>query len=287
LTKDLENKAFIAARVNKFDEFKKSLEPFTVEQCAELCHVQAGKDSRCIARAIAQSPNCLILYGREMMFAQHSDRAVASGIATLLLITGHVGRKNNGLIALYPHNNSTGAMDFGLLPDQGVGRARVSVKGLSAREMMLGKVRALYVMACDPAADGNFVKPDFLVVQDLFLTETAQQADVVLPAQSFAERDGTFTNTERRVQLFHAALKPVGQAKPDWWIVAQIAKRLVSGSRLQVTGSKFGTWNYATASQVMDEIATTVPLYQGMTYAALAGKRQDATPTVWAGQSQR
>jgi len=271
LDEGLENKDFIAARVNKFDEFKKSLELFTVEQCAELCHVKPEK-IRDAARAIAQSPDFLILYGREMMFAQQSDRAVASGIATLLLITGHVGRKNNGLIALYPHNNSTGAMDFGLLPDQGVGRARVSVKGLSAREMMLGKVRALYVMACDPASDGNFVKPDFLVVQDLFLTETAQQADVVLPAQSFAERDGTFTNTERRVQLFRAALKPVGQAKPDWWIVAQIARRLVSGSRLQVTGSnlKPETWNYTTASQVMDEIATTVPLYQGMTYAALA-----------------
>jgi NADH-quinone oxidoreductase subunit G len=269
LDEGLENKAFIAARVNKFDEFKKSLEPFTVEKCAELCHVKPEK-IRDAARSIAQSPNLLILYGREMMFAQQSDLAVASGIATLLLITGHVGRKNNGLIALYPHNNSTGAMDFGLMSDHGVGRQKIDAKGLGARDLTSGNVRALYVMACDPASDGNFVKPDFLVVQDLFLTETAKQADVVLPAQSFAERDGTFTNTERRVQLFRAALKPIGESKPDWWIVVEIAKRLDSGSKLQVTGSKFGTWNYATASQVMDEIATTVPLYKGMTHAALA-----------------
>lgn len=257
LDEGLENKEFIAARVNKLDEFKQSLALFTVEKCAERCHVKSEK-IRDIARQIAQVPNFLILYGREMMFAQQSDRAVASGIATLLLITGHVGRKNNGLIALYPHNNSTGAMDFGLISDHGVGRQKVAAKGLGVRDMTSGKARALYVMACDPAADGGFVKPDFLVAQDLFLTETAKQADVVLPAQSFAEREGTFTNTERRVQLFRAALKPIGESKPDWWIVAEIAKRLGAN------------WNYANASTVMDEIATTVPLYKGMTYAALS-----------------
>lgn len=262
----LQNREFIAARVTNFDAFKKSLEPYTVERCAEVCGVNANA-IRDAARQIAHSPNFLILYGREAMWAQQRDAAVGSGIAALLLITGHVGRANNGLIALYPHNNSMGAMDFDLLSDG----------GLSARE----KVRALYVMACDPAADrtisptltsdslvgtqpgesvrqGDFVKPDFLVVQDLFLTETAQLADVVLPAQSFAERDGTFTNTERRVQLFRAALKPIGESKPDWWIVSEIAKRLGAG------------WNYGNSAEIMEEIARTVPSYAGMTYAALA-----------------
>jgi len=270
LDEGLENRDFIAARVTNFDAFVKSLEPYTVERCAEICHVKPEK-IRDAARTIAQSPNLLILYGREAMFAQQNDVAVARALAALLLITGHVGRVNNGLVALYPHNNSTGAFDFGILPDGGVGRTRVERRGLSAREMTAGKVRALYVMACDPAADGGFAKPEILVVQDLFLTETAKLADVVLPAQSFAERDGTFTNTERRVQLFRAALKPIGESKPDWWIVAEIAKRLVSGSTFQVSGNlKPETWNYATASAVMDEIAATVPLYKGMTYAALA-----------------
>ncbi|MCI0478014.1 MAG: molybdopterin-dependent oxidoreductase, partial [Anaerolineales bacterium] len=257
LDEGLENKEFIAARVQNFDAFTKSLEPYTVERCAEICHVKPD-NLRETARLITQSPNFLILYGREAMFAQQNDLAVARGMAALLLITGHLGRANNGLIALYPHNNSTGAFDLGILPDGGVGRTRVERRGLSAREMTSGKARALYVMACDPAANGNFVKPDFLVVQDLFLTETAKLADVVLPAQSFAERDGTFTNTERRVQLFRAALKPIGEAKPDWWIVAEIGKRLSAN------------WNYKAASEIMDEIATTVPLYKGMTYAALA-----------------
>jgi len=262
LDEGLENREFIAARVTNFDAFAKSLEPYTVERCAELCRVQPEK-MREAARQMAQSPNFLILYGREAMCAQQNDVAVARALIALLLITGHVGRANNGLVALYPHNNSTGAFDMGILPDGGVGRTRVERRGLDAREMKAGNVRALYVMACDPAADGNFVKPEFLVVQDLFLTATAQLADVVLPAQSFAERDGTFTNTERRVQLFRAALKPIGESKPDWWIIAEIARRLDAGSKLD-------TWNYATAEAVMDEIATTVPLYRGMTYAALA-----------------
>ncbi|MCX7839973.1 MAG: molybdopterin-dependent oxidoreductase, partial [Anaerolineae bacterium] len=270
LDERLENRDFIAARVTNFDAFAKSLEPYTVERCAELCHVKADK-LRETARLIAQSPNLLILYGREAMFAQQNDIAVARAMIALLLITGHVGRANNGLIALYPHNNSTGALDMGILPDGGVGRTRVEQRGLSAREMTSGKARALYVMACDPAADGNFVKPEFLIVQDLFLTETAKLADVVLPAQSFAERDGTFTNTERRVQLFCAAHKPIGESKPDWWIIAEIAKRLDGGTQSQVSSShlKPETWNYANAWEITNEIAATVPLYKGMTYTAL------------------
>jgi NADH-quinone oxidoreductase subunit G len=235
----LENKEFIAARVTNFDAFKKSLEAYTVERCAEIAHVKPEK-IRDAARTIAQSPNLLILFGREAMASMQNDPAVASSIAALLLITGHVGRANNGVVALYPHNNSHGAMDFDLIAND------------------KKSARALYVMACDPASEGDFIKPDFLVVQDLFLTATAHLADVVLPAQSFAERDGTFTNTERRVQLFRAAIKPVGASKPDWWIVSEIAKRL---------GAK---WNYRNASQVMDDIATTIPQYAGISYTALA-----------------
>jgi NADH-quinone oxidoreductase subunit G len=257
LDERLENRDFVSTRVTNFDEFVKSLEPYTVERCAEICHVKVDK-LRETARLIAQSPNFLILYGREAMFAQQNDVAVARALAALLLITGHIGRANNGLVALYPHNNSTGAIDMGVLPDGGVGRTRVERRGLSAREMSSGKVRALYVMACDPAADGDFVKPEFLVVQDLFLTETAKLADVVLPAQSFAERDGTFTNTERRAQLFRTALKLLGESKPDWWIISEIAKWVGA------------SWNYRNSEEIMSEIAASVPLYKGMTYAALA-----------------
>ncbi|HEX9075833.1 MAG TPA: NADH-quinone oxidoreductase subunit NuoG [Anaerolineae bacterium] len=257
LDEGLENKEFASARLVNLEAFKKSLESYTVEKCSEMCGVSAAA-IRDAARSFAKSPQALILYGRELMAAQQGDQAVASGIASLLLLTGHVGGANNGLIALYPHNNSTGAIDFGLLPDHGVGRVKVEAMGMAVSEMTAGKVDALYVMACDPAADSGFVKPDFLVVQDLFLTETAKLADVVLPAQSSAERDGTFTNTERRVQLFRAAIKPIAGTKPDWWIVTELARRLGA------------SWNYANAGQVMDEIVATVPLYAGMTHDALA-----------------
>jgi NADH-quinone oxidoreductase subunit G len=260
LDEGLENKDFVVARVGGLDAFRRSLEPFTVKRCAEICDVGAEVMASA-ARTFAQSPNALVLYGREGMVSQEQDPAVASGLAALLLLTGHVGRPDNGLIALYPHNNSTGALDFGLTADYGLGREKLaeSDRGLSAREMVAGdRLHALYVMACDPAADGGFRKPDFLIVQELFLTETAKLADVVLPAQSFAERQGTFTNTERRVQLFNPAIQPVGESKADWWIIAEVGMRL---------GAK---WMYAGPAHLMQEIAQTVPLYEGMSYRVLS-----------------
>lgn len=237
----LESKEFVSSRVNGFEAFKKSIAALSVEKCAEQCHAKPDK-IREAARAFATARDGLILFGREAMLAMQHDGAVESALAALALVTGHVGRANNGLIALYPHNNSQGAMDLGI-----TGRSD-------------GRAAATYVMACDPAAQvfGDFEKPDFLVAQDLFLTETAKFADVVLPAQSFAERDGTFTNTERRVQLFRGALKPIGESKPDWAIIAEIARRMGSD------------WGYKNSEQIMDEIAQKVSPYAGMTYAALA-----------------
>ncbi len=248
---------FVAARVLKFEEFKKSLEPYTVEKCAELCHVKPEK-IRDAARAFAQSPDALILFGRDAMEAMARDVAVESTIAALLLLTGHVGRKNNGVIALYPHNNSTGAMDMGVLPDRAAGRIAAKAKGFGAADLLAGKTKVLWIAGADPARDGKFSKPTFLVVSDLFMTETAKLADIVLPAQSFAERDGTFTNTERRVQLFRAALKPVGESKPDWWMIREMANRLGAG------------WKYGGSEELADEIVARVPMYAGMTYAQLA-----------------
>jgi NADH-quinone oxidoreductase subunit G len=255
----LENKEFVATRLNGFEAFKKSLEPYRLEKCAERCHVRTDK-IRDAARLFAQSQDALILFGRDLMVAMQQDGAIESLVAGLLLVTGHVGRANNGLVALYPHNNSMGAMDMGV---EG---------GREARSM--GKVpssRSMYMMACDPAVDGNFAKSEFLVVQDLFLTETAKLADVVLPAQSFAERDGTFTNTERRVQLFRAALKPIGETKPDWWIITEIAKRMGAN------------WSYRSPAKIMEEVASTVPGYAGMTYAALAENVKMPQTPYWLG----
>jgi NADH-quinone oxidoreductase subunit G len=190
----------------------------------------------------------LILFGREMMLAQQREPAVVSALATLLLITNHIGRANSGLIALYPHNNSMGALDMGVVSD----------KSYSAAELLSAKTRVLWVMGADPAAHGKFSKPNLLIVQDLWTTATARLADVILPAQSFAEREGTFTNTERRVQLFRAALPPRGDAQADWWIIARLAKELGAD------------WDYASPVQIMEEISARVPQYAGITYDQLA-----------------
>jgi NADH-quinone oxidoreductase subunit G len=239
-------------------DFKAGLDKHTLDECAAKCGI--GADAlRNAARDLAAAEDALVLFGRELMFAIQQDPAVASALAALVMATGHVGRKDNGVIALYPHNNSTGAFDLGLLPDKGPGREGIGEPGMSWREMASGKPRALYVMACDPARDvPGFRKPNFLVVQDLFLTDTAKQADVVLPAQSWAEREGTFTNTERRVQLFRAAVKPRGEARADWAIVQGLARQMGAN------------WSYASAAEVMDEIARRVPLYSGMTHERLA-----------------
>ncbi len=257
LDEGLENKEFISARVENLAAFRESLKELSVERCAEISGVSADT-LRAMARCFAQSRDGLVLYGREAMLAEQRDPALASAIAALLLVTGHVGRPNNGLVALYPHNNSMGAMDLGLSPACGVGRAPVVEAGLAAEQMIAGKVRGLYVMACDPASGPGFAKPEFLIVQDILMTETAKLADVVLPAQSFAERSGTFTNTERRVQLYSSAIKAVGESQPDWWIITKLARRMGAN------------WSYKSAAQVMDEIVAEVPLYQGMQHAALA-----------------
>ena len=112
---------------------------------------------------------------------------------------------------------------------------------------------------------------EFLVVQDIFLTETAQLADVVLPGVSFAEKDGTLTNTERRVQLVRQAVDPVGESLPDWRIICELAKRVVvSGARVPDWSAPHAGWDYASPAEVMDEIAALTPIYAGITYERLA-----------------
>jgi predicted molibdopterin-dependent oxidoreductase YjgC len=180
-------------------------------------------------------------------------------VVSLAILTGFVGRPNNGVIAVLPHANSRGAADLGVVPDRLPGYVPVEKPGLSAQEMLAGGVRALLIAAADPLAGS--ARPEgleFLVVQELLLTETARQADVVLPAAAVGERDGTFTNLERRVQRFNPALAIPGQARPDWIIVRELASLL---------GAE---WTYTTSGDVLAEMAQTVPLYAGMDYERLS-----------------
>ncbi|MCA9946590.1 MAG: NADH-quinone oxidoreductase subunit NuoG [Anaerolineales bacterium] len=219
------------------------------------------------ADVIMQANNVVAFYGAEGLTYQETE-AAAKLLANLLLIKNeeaHAGRPNNGLIPVWPHNNTQGAWDMGIHPALEPGYKPAANPGMDAADIyaaaQTGELKALFVLAADPIGDGLMAsrgKLGFLVVQELFLTETAAQADVVLPAQSWAEREGTFTSGERRVQRYYPAIQPVGEARPDWQILAQVGERVGLGKPAFA------------ASLVFRDVAKAVPQYKEMDYRALA-----------------
>jgi NADH-quinone oxidoreductase subunit G len=202
------------------------------------------------ARLFAKAENAIIFYGGEGLDHTGSE-ALAQACASLLSITGHVGRANNGLIAVWPRANSQGAWDVGLRP---------SPSGLAKT---LEQASTAYVMGADPVADdasleGILGEDTFLIVQELFLTPTAKMADVVFPARSFIEREGTFTSGEHRVQRFYPAVLPTGETKSDWRIVMSLANAM--GIEM----------DYPSAAAVMLDVAESVAEYKGLSYQALS-----------------
>jgi formate dehydrogenase major subunit len=207
----------------------------------------------------------------------------------LLLVTGNFGRKNTGAYPLRGHNNVQGACDFGTMPAwmpgyEAVQDEKVRSKyekawgvklpdkpGINNHQMVeaihQGKLKAMYLFGEEMGlvdsnsnhVDSAFEKLNFFVVQDIFFTRTAQFADVVLPAAPNLEKDGTFTNTERRIQRFHKALDPVGDSKPDWEIIQLVANRLGAN------------WDYKYPSEIMAEAASLAPIFAGVTYERLEG----------------
>jgi len=190
-------------------------------------------------------------------------------LANLSLLIGNVGVEGAGLMPLNVSNNMQGAMDMGLMPEFLPGHVPANGnEGLTLQEMLEEAgttIRGMYIVgenlawsAADASAAMEALKRlDFLVVQDLFMTETAELADIVLPSASYAEKDGTFTSTERRVQRVRKAISPVGDSKPDWEIICDLASKL--GSNL----------SYKTSQEIFDEIALKVPPYQGLSYKLL------------------
>lgn len=250
---------FVAQRVSDLETFTANLASYSPSYVAGITGI-AEEDIREAARLYAQAENGIILYGAEA----GKDPALREAIKALALIAGHVGQTNNGVTAILPHVNSRGAADLGIVPDRLPGYMPVDEAGLSADEMLnlKSELRALYIVAVDVASESDAYKAavaqtDFVVVQDLFMTETAKLADVVLPAKGTAERDGSFTNIERRVQAFDVGVPAPPQAWSDWLITTAIAGQL---------GAE---WSYASADGVMAEITETVPLYAGMSFENL------------------
>ncbi|QPA31379.1 formate dehydrogenase subunit alpha [Thermaerobacillus caldiproteolyticus] len=281
------DEAFIRERVHFFDEFKQVLEKYTLEYAEEMTGI-AKEDLIRVATMIHEADGTCILWG--MGVTQNTGGSdTSAAISNLLLATGNYGRPGAGAFPLRGHNNVQGACDMGSLPawlpgyqhiTDDIARAKFEktygVKidgkpGLDNIQMLeaieQGKLKGMYIIGEDMAlvdSNANHVQKllsqlDFLVVQDIFLSRTAQFADVVLPAAPSLEKEGTFTNTERRIQRFYQALEPLGDSKPDWWIIQEIAKRMGAD------------WNYASPKEIMDEIASLAPLYSQAHYENLEG----------------
>lgn len=278
----LADKDFISSRTEGFDSLQKNLDGYSLQEAAERTGVPAGDIVRA-ARAFAKSSASAILYS--MGITQHvcgTDNVKAC--ATLALICGQIGRPGAGVWPMRGQNNVQGNCDMGGLPEFYPGYKKSSDPqtieyfksawnmpdlplgpGLTSTEMsdaaLNGSLKALYIIGEDPViCDANITKTkaaleslDFFVVQEIFMTATARLADVVLPAAAWAEKDGSYTSMERRVQWIDKAVPPIGEAKEGLWIICQIAKRL---------GLNF---NYNNASEVLAEINRFVPQYGGMT----------------------
>ncbi|MFC1908279.1 formate dehydrogenase subunit alpha [Chloroflexota bacterium] len=282
----LMDSAFIEQRCENFDAFRESLDNFPIDLVAQITGVPGGKIAEA-ARMYATSGPAMLFYA--MGITQHShgtDNVIAT--ANLAMLTGNIGQPGTGVNPLRGQNNMQGACDMGALPNvypgyQSVADAAIKEKFEVAWKCSLdpspgkvlteiipaagkGEIKAIYIMGENPVLsdpDATHVTKalsnlEFLVVQDMFLTETAQLADVVLPSTSFAEKDGTFTNTERRVQRVRQAIDPIGSSKPDWWITSQIARRM--------RGKGF---DYEHPSQIMEEITSVTPSYGGISYHRL------------------
>ena len=285
LSESLEDKQFVAERTEGFDELKQAVEAYTPELGEKITGVPADDIIRA-ARIYARAGAASIVYS--MGITQHTtgtDNVLS--LANLAMLTGNVGKPGAGVNPLRGQNNVQGACDLGALPNVYPGYQKVDVPevhakfeaawdaelsdevGLTVVEMIYaidsGKLKALYVMGENPMLSDpnvNHVEEalkaiDFLVVQDIFLTETAQLADVVLPALAFAEKVGTFTNTERRIQLLDVAVDAPGAARLDWEITCDLAARM---------GCEMA---YPDASAIQDEIASVSPIYGGITYDRL------------------
>jgi formate dehydrogenase major subunit/formate dehydrogenase alpha subunit len=288
LAEGLEDKEFIANRTEGFQEFVKSLEPFTPEYGEEITGV-AAEDIRKAARIYARANNAGIYYA--MGITQHiMGTNNVSAIGNLAMMTGNLGKRAAGVNPLRGQNNVQGACDMGGLPNVYPGYQKVDVPavkekfeqawgtklsgkaGLAATEMteamLAGTLKGMYIFGENPAlSDPNtthsvkaFSSLDFLVVQDIFMTETAQLADVVLPGASFAEKDGTFTCSERRVQRIRKAINSPGIAQSDLDIIAQLYKRVAVAG--EVTGQ-------VKPAAIFDEVASLWPGLAGMNYGRL------------------
>ncbi len=285
ITEGLEDKSFIEERTEGYKEMKKTVLKYHPGVVEKITGVPAD-DIRKAARIYATAPNASLIYS--MGITQHitgTDNVLST--ANIAMLTGNVGKESSGVNPLRGQSNVQGACDMGALPNvysgyQKVNDSQINEKfsqawgvnlsdnaGLTVVEILNaaheGKIKGIFVMAENPAmsdpdlnhAREALKKTEFLVVSDMFMTETAKLADVVLPGVSFVEKDGTITNTERRVQRIYKAIEPIEDAKPEWQIISELSREM--GYQM----------SYNCPSEIMEEIADLTPIYGGIFYSRL------------------
>lgn len=291
LARGLEDTAFIAARTHGFDAVRAAVAPYTPEAAESITGVPAGLIRRAAER-YARGPRSATLWAMGLT-QHHTGTDIVTSLLNLMLACGMIGQWGKAMIPIRGQNNVQGASDMGAVPfaytdyqrvdDPEVRASFAAAWGVDAESLSLkvgrkvtqivgadSPVRAMYIMGENPIisdpdvshAEEWFRDLEFLAVHDIFLTETARYADVVLPGASFAEKTGTFANTERRVQLFEQAIEPPGEARQDLGILLDLSRRL--GVRTPYTDS----------AGVQDEIARVTPTLRGVSHARLREHRQ-------------
>ncbi len=298
----LADRSFIETWVNGAEAYRQSLEPFSMEMAAQRCGVSV-ETLTTVARMIAEADGVCILWA--MGVTQHvmgSDTSTA--ISNLLLATGNYMRPGAGAYPLRGHNNVQGASDHGAMPNFFPGYQRVDDPEVRAKferawgvplpsqpgldnHLMIdavhdGRLKAMYLFGEEMSlvdSNANYVQSalaqlEFFVVQEIFFTETCRFADVILPACTSMEKEGTFTSTERRIQRLYQVMEPLGESRPDWKIIQEVANRLGAG------------WRYAHPGEIYAEIAALTPLMAGVTYDRLEGYKTLQWPVAEDGSDQ-
>jgi formate dehydrogenase alpha subunit len=293
-----EDKAFIEERCENFDEFKATVMQYPPERASEITGISV-EDLRQAAQLMGENHPMAVIWA--MGITQHivGVRNVMD-LANLQMLLGNMGKPGGGVNPLRGQNNVQGACDMGGLPNvypayQPVISEEAQAKfqkawgatgntkvGLTVTEMMPGipegKIHALYVLGENPVMsdpDTAHIRHcleavDLFILQEIFPTETAAYADILLPGVTFAEKTGTFTNTERRVQMVHKAVEPVGEARDDWQITADLAKRILAlGGRDLLDDAPLKGWDYTNSEEIMVEVNKVTPSYAGISHARL------------------
>jgi predicted molibdopterin-dependent oxidoreductase YjgC len=297
LEKGWEDKEFIAQRTEGFEELKAILELYPPEVVSEMTGITIELLYQA-AEVLATNKPMAVMWA--MGITQHIIGVNnVLDLANLQMLLGNLGVEGGGVNPLRGQNNVQGACDMGALPNVYPGYQNVTVEaarqkfeaawgtplsgkvGMTATEMIpnveKGQIKALYILGEDPVMsdpDTNHIRRnleecEFVLLQEIFPSETAPYADVLLPATAFAEKYGTFTNTERRIQMVRKAVEAPGEARPDWQIISEIARRMLKAGTRPIIEAPYAGWDYQDTTQIMEEIAALTPSYAGVSHERL------------------